>query len=84
MNINKKTLPLSSIPIGYSAEIASIKSNFENKERLLELGFTKDTKITVLHKSPSGDPIAYGIRGAVMALRKEDADNILITVKEEY
>lgn len=82
--MNKNIVPLSCIPIGLSAEIASIKPNSKNRERLLELGFTKNTEITPLHVSPAGDPIAYCVRGAVMALRREDADNILIKIKEEY
>lgn len=81
--MSKKILPLSSIPIGLSVKIASINKNFINRERLMELGFTKDTVITPLHTSPAGDPVAYCIRGAVMVLRKEDAENILINVREE-
>lgn len=82
--MNKRIMPLSCIPIGSSVEIVSIKPNFKNRERLLELGFTKDTVVTPLHVSPSGDPVAYCVRGAVMALRKEDADNIFIQIREEY
>lgn len=82
--MNKRMMPLSCIPIGSSAEIVSIKPNFKNRERLMELGFTKDTEVIPLHVSPAGDPVAYSVRGSVMALRKEDADNIFIRVKEEY
>lgn len=82
--MNKKTMPLSCIPIGSCGEIVAIQPTFKNRERLIELGFTKDTEIIPLHISPIGDPTAYFIRGSVMALRKEDADNIFIKIKEEY
>lgn len=82
MNIN--TMPLSCIPLGSKGEIVAIKSSLKNKDRLIELGFTKNTEIIPLHISPMGDPTAYFIRGSVMALRKEDADNIFIKIKEEY
>ncbi|HZK28267.1 MAG TPA: FeoA family protein, partial [Thermoclostridium sp.] len=44
----------------------------------LDLGLVSNTAIEALQKSPSGDPTAYQIRGAVIALRKEDAFNILV------
>ena len=34
--------------------------------------------VEALHKSPGGDPIAYFIRGAVIALRDEDARKVLV------
>lgn len=78
------TMPLSCIPIGTSGEIVAIKSGFKNRSRLIELGFTKNTEVIPLHTGPGGDPTAYFVRGAVMSLRNEDADNIFIRVKEEY
>ena len=36
------------------------------------------TTIEALQKSPSGDPVAYFIRGAVIALRQEDAQKVMI------
>ncbi len=79
-----KGLPLSCMPIGAGGVIAGIGGDFKNRERLMELGFTKGAEVTSLHRSPSGDPVAYGVKGAVMALRKEDADNIYIKFWEEY
>ena len=49
------------------------------KRRLLDLGIIPNTVITPILKSPSGDPTAFGIRGALIAIRKEDA--MLIEVK---
>lgn len=48
------------------------------KRRLLDLGIINKTKITPILKSPSGDPTAYEIRGTLLAIRKEDAKQILI------
>lgn len=82
--MNTETMPLSCMPVGSRGEIVAIHPAFRNRERLTELGFTKDTEIISLHVSPIGDPTAYFIRGSVMALRKEDADNIFVKIKEEY
>lgn len=45
--------------------------------RLRELGLIVGTKVRCLQKSPAGNPVAYGIRGAVIALRLEDAAQVL-------
>ncbi len=79
-----KGLPLSCIPMGVRGTISAVSGDFKNRDRLMELGFTKDAEVMALHKSPAGDPVAYFIKGSVMALRKEDADNIFIKFKEEY
>ncbi len=40
-------------------------------------------RIQCLYRSISGDPTAYGVRGSVIALRKEDADRILVGSPEQ-
>jgi ferrous iron transport protein A len=41
-----------------------------------------DITIESLRKSPAGDPVAYQIRGAVIALRSEEASKVLIEAVE--
>lgn len=43
---------------------------------LREIGFIRGTAIKCLHRSFSGDPTAYLIKGAVIALRRSDSDRI--------
>jgi ferrous iron transport protein A len=46
------------------------------KRRLLDLGFVPGCEITVLQKSPLGDPTAYRVCNTTIALRREESDNI--------
>ena len=46
-------------------------------ERLGELGLVAGTAVQCLHRAPLGDPTAYGIRGAVIALRREDSRSVV-------
>lgn len=46
--------------------------------RLTDLGVTEGAKIRCVRKSIFGDPVAYEIRGALIALRNETA--VLISV----
>jgi ferrous iron transport protein A len=48
------------------------------RRRLLDIGLIEDTDVECVGRSPSGDPTAFLIRGAVIAIRSEDCKNILI------
>jgi len=43
------------------------------RRRLLDLGVVRGTRIDAVFRSAAGDPIAYRIRGALIALRREQA-----------
>ena len=58
--------------------IEKIECDEEIKRRLLDLGLIKGTKIIPVLTSPSKDPRAFEIRGSLIAIRKEDAENIKI------
>ena len=49
------------------------------RRRFLDLGIVRGTEIKPLFKSPFGDPVAFQIRGAVIALRLSDCKTIVIT-----
>ncbi|MDU4889181.1 MAG: FeoA family protein [Clostridium sp.] len=78
--INKynKIESLDSLPLGGRCRVQYLASDGNIRRRMLDLGIIKDTEIAALTKSPSGDPVAYLIRGAVIAIRKEDAALIFI------
>ncbi|MEG1538026.1 MAG: FeoA family protein [Clostridiales bacterium] len=73
-----KTQCLNDIKPGQKATISQIVSSGSIKRRLLDIGLIKNTEIECLGRSPSGDPTAFMIRGAVIAIRCEDCHNILI------
>jgi DtxR family Mn-dependent transcriptional regulator len=48
------------------------------RRRLLDLGVVRGTEIVPELVSAGGDPVAYRIRGALVALRREQAEWIRI------
>ncbi len=48
------------------------------KRRLLDLGLIEGTNIKPVLISPSGDPRAFEFRSSLIAIRKEDAENIKV------
>ena len=48
------------------------------RRRLLDIGMIEGTRIECVGRSPAGDPMAYLIRGAVIAIRGEDGSRVVI------
>ena len=67
---------LDSIDIGKELRVVSVGGEPLMAQRLADLGVVRDTVIKCVMVSPLGDPKAYSIRGAVIALRREDAMHI--------
>ena len=78
----ENVIPISCLKIGQEGVVKSISAKPLIKRRLLDMGLIEGTKISCVLKGPSGDPLAYLIRGAVVALRKEDIQKILAETKE--
>lgn len=63
---------------GQKAKVKSLVTTGSMRRRLQDIGLIEGTEVECLQKSPGGDPIAYLIRGAVIALRSEDSSGILV------
>ncbi len=74
-------MTLSTLEVGCRAEVESLTSLGAIRRRLLDVGLVEGTIIECLMRSPGGDPVAYLIRGAVIALRLEDADGVRIRLE---
>lgn len=72
---------LSTLKPGETARVVSISPACRGPERrrFLDLGILPGTVITAEMVSPSGDPTAYRIRGALIGLRREQARLVNIT-----
>lgn len=71
---------LSSLELGERARMMGFSPWCRGAERrrLLDLGLIPGTEVIAEIRSPAGDPTGYRIRGAVIALRREQADQIQI------
>lgn len=65
---------------GEAAEVVRISPAYQGpqRRRLLDLGVVPGTRIVARLRSASGDPVAYEIRGALIALRRDQAERILV------
>lgn len=76
--IPKNTQSLSALARGQSARVTGLCACGPMRRRFQDLGLIAGTLVECLGAGPLGDPCAYLIRGAVIALRKSDADTVFI------
>jgi Fe2+ transport system protein FeoA len=69
-------MTLDQLPVGESARIASVGGEGALRRRLLDMGLTPKTMVTVYKTAPLGDPIELHLRGYKLTLRLEDAQKI--------
>ena len=67
---------------GEQAYLERIDDSAMLGKRLGDLGWTAGTPVRCLRASPLGDPVAYGVRGAVIALRRSDSKRIWVCRRE--
>lgn len=64
--------------VGEKSRVVCVKNCGTMRRRLSDLGLITGTEIECVQRSPFGDPMAYLIRGAVIALRACDSKKIYI------
>ena len=71
---------LTHLPLGEEATVCGLSPACRGamRRRLMDLGFVPGSRISVDMPSPLGNPTAYIVRGAAIALRRDQARHILI------
>ena len=83
-HIEGKYEALSSLEIGEKATVLGIAKVLrgQQRRRLMDLGIVPGTEIEAQLEGLNRDPVAYKVRGAVIAIRKQQADRIYIENKK--
>jgi len=63
---------------GKSGRVLTVGGEKALRRRLLDMGITPRTLITMKKAAPLGDPIELQLRGYILTLRLEDAEKITI------
>ncbi|MBD5094673.1 MAG: ferrous iron transport protein A [Subdoligranulum sp.] len=74
-------MTLDKLPIGQTRRIAAVGGQGALRRRLLDMGLTPNTTVTVQKAAPMGDPIELRLRGYELTLRLDDAKKI--TLRED-
>lgn len=73
-----RQFPLCDMETNTYATVVKLETEGELRHRLMDIGLVEGTTVECVRKSPAGDPKAYLIRGAVIALRNEDAATVIV------
>ncbi|MEW6058514.1 MAG: FeoA family protein [Bdellovibrionota bacterium] len=76
-------MSLSSLKPGTRAQIIDIHTASQDHSlaiRMMEMGMTVGTELEIVHEAPFGGAIAVRCRGALIALRNQDAECIEVKV----
>ena len=62
--------------IGETVKVVKLHGEGAVKRRIMDMGITKGTEITVRKVAPLGDPVEVTVRGYELSLRKADAEMV--------
>ena len=65
--------------VGSTVKVEELLSTGYIRERMLALGLTKGAAIDVIRRGPKDNLTIYNIRGAMIALRKEEGEKIIVS-----
>jgi Fe2+ transport system protein FeoA len=71
-------VPLGELPVGSRGMVAEVKGGGKQQRRMLDMGLVPGAEVTVIRTAPLGDPVEYRVKGTAIAMRRTDADNILV------
>ena len=75
-------MTLNELKIGDSAAITAVGGDGVLRCRLLDMGLTPRTVVTLRKVAPMGDPIEIHVRGYELTLRVEDARQITVEKRD--
>jgi Fe2+ transport system protein FeoA/Mn-dependent DtxR family transcriptional regulator len=71
-------VPLGELPAGSQTRVVEIRGGGKHQRRLLDMGFVPGAEVNIVRRAPLGDPVEYRVKGTAVALRREDADTVLV------
>ena len=70
---------LKQVKCGETVSVVKLTGEGALKRRIMDMGITKGTEIYVRKVAPLGDPIEVTVRGFELSLRKNEAQNVLVS-----
>lgn len=71
--MEKENLRLNQVKTGRTVRVVRVHGEGALRQRILDMGLTKNAEVKVLKMAPFGDPIEMTVRGFELSLRKAEA-----------
>ena len=69
---------LADIPVGKPCVITKVNGDRTVRKRLMDMGLTRNTMVTITKVAPLGDPLELVVRGYHLSIRKYEAQTIMV------
>jgi Fe2+ transport system protein FeoA len=66
------------LPRGADATVVAVEGGDDVARRLADLGLVPGTRLEMLTVAPLGDPILFRLLGYRLALRKDEAERVMV------
>jgi ferrous iron transport protein A len=76
-------MQLDRLPVGASGRVRSVAGADELACRLLEMGLTPGTAVTMVGRAPLGDPLEVEVRGYRLSVRRSEAARVEVDTASE-
>ncbi len=73
-----KEVSLADLQVGDKGKVIGLTCKGSIRRRLQDLGLVEGTGVECVARSPFGDPLAFEIKGATIALREEESETVII------
>lgn len=79
----ENVMKLSELAQNGIGRVTALTATGAMRERLLDIGLVPGAEVRCVGQSPGGDPAAYLICGAVIAIRRRDAATVVLEGRED-
>jgi ferrous iron transport protein A len=71
---------INDLAVGQKGVVSSLQIHGAMRRRMLDIGLSSGAAVECVGESPLGDPRAYMICGAVIAIRRADGENVIAAI----
>ena len=72
-------MKLANLTVGAEAKVVEVVGQTAVTRRLMEMGVVPGVSVKVIKTAPFGDPIQIRVRGYSLAMRKNEAETIVVS-----
>jgi ferrous iron transport protein A len=76
--VHAHPMPMGTLDVGSRAQVLELLGGGKLQRRMLSMGFVPGAVVAVIREAPLGDPLQYRVKKAHIALRRDEANNILV------
>lgn len=80
MNVFGGSMTLNDVAPGESCRVVKLNDTGQTRRRIMDMGITRGTEISVRKVAPLNDPVDLRVRGYHLSLRRSDCKGIEVEI----